>query len=679
MLDVVNSLVSQALAGTPGNQVSEQNLRGGPVQYLPQPTAQDITAKLTSQILASSDPTKWSGEGYGSAQANAADMAKILSGIGITDISQFGKVTQEVPTYDEDGNQIGTQKVENFGNKTTGQAVPNTYSERQTGNAFGGTFAGKGNTGYRVEFDANGNPQIYTTGASSSDIGKLAPLLGIGAAALGLPSMLGGFLAPTASAAIQAGLGGAALGGGTAALTGNNVLKGALTGGALGYGGSTLGDMLGSSTTGPGYYDELSGKFISDVNGPLQGPLTNATSGTNLSSMANYSYDPTTGDWTSPDGTVTPTTVNPNPVTSGKDILTNAGAGLGSAVAGSALGTGAGSLLSTGTGLALSGLGNVLGATANQTGISNARDLINQYGTKAYDALQSAYKDQQGIYAGNRSDLLGNFATAKGDLADTLANQRGIYDTTNTNLANTYNKTQGNLYDIYNQQVGIQQPYQNVGRAGSQGLIENQPYFTHQFDINDLNTNLAPNYAFQLQQGQMANQRAANMGGGSLGGNALQGLQKYTQDYAGNAYQQAFNNYNTQRNNIYNSLANMANIGTTSGGQLASLGNALGGNLGSLSSAYGGNVVANTGQMQNAYNQYGSNLTNLNTNLASNLTSGANAMQQATGLYGGNQASLATGIGGALAGNATASGANTSSALSNLGNTALLASMIKAT
>lgn len=306
----------------------------------------------------------------------------------------------------------------------------------------------------------------------------------------------------------------------------------------------------------------------------------------------------------------------------GSALGAGAGSALGTGV-GSALGTGAGSALGTSlaTGLGLSALGNVLGTAANQSGISDARNLINQYGTQAQGNLAKAYADAQALNVANRGDLASN-----------------------------YGKTQGNLYDIYNQQVKIQQPYQAVGQAGSQGLIGNQDYFNRQFTNADLNANLAPNYAFQLQQGQMANQRAANMGGGALSGNALQGLQRYTQDYAGNAYQNAFNNFNTQRNNIYNTLSGMANIGTTSGGQLASLGNTLGGNLGSLSSNYGGNITTNAGQGIGAANAYGLNTAN-----------------------------LATGIGSALAGNAVAGGANTANALNTLGNTALLGSMLKAT
>ena len=181
------------------------------------------TDDLIKQILASSNTSKWSGEGYGSAEKNAADMAKILSSIGITDIHQFGKITQPVDAQvrpdgrggfvDDKGNPVdpklvreesvsgeggdysffmapvGTREV--FGNKVTGQEVPNTYSERQTGNFFGGTFAGKGNTGYGVQFDAKGNPIFYTQGASSNDIANLmadlGPIGNIAAAALGGP------------------------------------------------------------------------------------------------------------------------------------------------------------------------------------------------------------------------------------------------------------------------------------------------------------------------------------------------------------------------------------------------------------------------------------------------------------------------------------------------------------
>jgi len=235
---------------------------------------------LTQQILGQGTANQWSGEGFGSAQANAADMAKILSSIGITDISQFGKVTKEVPTYDEFGTQIGTEKVETFGNKVTGQAVPNTYSERQTGNFFGGTFAGKGNTGYGVQFDASGKPVFYTQGASSSDIGSLMPLIQLGLMATGAGGLLGNALLGTTGTSIaSSALGGGLLGGGLSAATGGDFLKGALTGAAGGaiaaYFSPTTGQVTSTPTADsvPLSYDDL-GIDYSLANGTQMKPLT---------------------------------------------------------------------------------------------------------------------------------------------------------------------------------------------------------------------------------------------------------------------------------------------------------------------------------------------------------------------------------------------------------------------
>jgi hypothetical protein len=183
-----------------------------PVSPEKQKELQQIDA-LSKQILDQGTTGQWTGAGYGSAEANAKDMAKILAGIGITDINQFGKITktgvmEEVRAdgaggfVDSRGNKVDPSTVtqqtlsdegstwqsytapvgteETYGNIITGQAVPTTYSGRQTGNAWGGTYEGKGNTGYRVDF-STGKPVFYTTGASSNDLVNLFadnPLLG---------------------------------------------------------------------------------------------------------------------------------------------------------------------------------------------------------------------------------------------------------------------------------------------------------------------------------------------------------------------------------------------------------------------------------------------------------------------------------------------------------------------
>ena len=109
----------------------------------------------------------------------------------------------------------------------------------------------------------------------------------------------------------------------------------------------------------------------------------------------------------------------------------------------------------------------------------------------------------------------------------------------------------------------LYQPYQDVGAQGLTNLSDmaKSGYMSNQFSNKDLNAQMAPNYAFQLGQGQQSNLAQSNATGGLVGGNAMKGLQDYTQGYAGNAYQNAFNNYQAQRTNIYNQNAGLAGIG----------------------------------------------------------------------------------------------------------------------
>ncbi|NBR65586.1 MAG: hypothetical protein EBT65_06585, partial [Actinobacteria bacterium] len=223
-----------------------------------------VIDKLANQILGQGTTSQWTGQGMGSAEANARDMARIMAGIGITDINQFGLIDKPYDAQvnpdgrggfvDMQGNPVdpatvtaeqisgesGTDTIyttrtttKAYGNKETGQEVPITYSERQQGNAWGGTFEGSGNTGYRVNFTPEGKPIFYTTGASSSDVGFYAPII-----AAALTPILGpaasALLGPAASTLATSALTGALVGGGTAALTEGDILKGALLGGAGG-------------------------------------------------------------------------------------------------------------------------------------------------------------------------------------------------------------------------------------------------------------------------------------------------------------------------------------------------------------------------------------------------------------------------------------------------------------
>lgn len=243
------------------------------------PDRASIINNLVGQIKARSNTSQWSG-GYGADDATK-DMARILADTGITDISQFGPITQQVERvvgYEEWGAPIyQTVTEQTFGNKLTGQAVPNTYSERQKGDFFGGTFEGKGNTGYGVQFDAQGQPIFYTQGASSADpiVKAAVPIASLALAAMGAPSIVGNALLGAGANQVAAGaLGGALIGGGTAALTDQDVGKGALLGGA---GGALSGYLRG----------DLAGVTSAEINAASDAASTMADSGLSIAEINN--------------------------------------------------------------------------------------------------------------------------------------------------------------------------------------------------------------------------------------------------------------------------------------------------------------------------------------------------------------------------------------------------------
>lgn len=121
---------------------------------------------------------------------------------------------------------------------------------------------------------------------------------------------------------------------------------------------------------------------------------------------------------------------------------------------------------------------------------------------------------------------------------------------------------------MFNDIKGRLAPYTSAGSqdlSTLQSLLNNGPNgLLHNFNAQDLNSYLAPNYQFQLGQGEGALQNQAAAAGGALSGNSLAGMQNYAQNYAGNAYQNAFQNYVTNQNNIYSRLGNLAQLGQAS-------------------------------------------------------------------------------------------------------------------
>jgi len=91
-------------------------------------------------------------------------------------------------------------------------------------------------------------------------------------------------------------------------------------------------------------------------------------------------------------------------------------------------------------------------------------------------------------------------------------------------------------------------PYANYGTTPLSSLTANNPYFNQQFTAADLYSNLSPNYQFMKNEGLGATSENVNVGGG--GSNANMARTKFAEDYASNAYQNAFTNFQNQRNAI---------------------------------------------------------------------------------------------------------------------------------
>jgi hypothetical protein len=278
----------------------------------------------------------------------------------------------------------------------------------------------------------------------------------------------------------------------------------------------------------------------------------------------------------------------------------------------------------TGGGLSAGGLGTGIGASLAGSALGNG---IGGAGTSALSgALGSSLGSLTGSTLGDMAliqggtgllqSILGSNAAQSGANAQSAAAQAGI--DLQKQIFNTINQQQAPYrtagYNALNQLGGLgsgaYQMYDAAGNPTTMGT--GTGYLTKQFGPADLQAGLAPNYDFMLQQGQMANQRAANVGGGGLGGNALQGLQNYTQNYAGNAYQNAFNNYQSQRTGIYNTLAGIAGIGQS--GQTAA--NTAATNMANANTGLGvGSAAAQAAGQVGSATAYGNALGNLGSGL----------------------------------------------------------------
>ena len=104
-------------------------------------------------------------------------------------------------------------------------------------------------------------------------------------------------------------------------------------------------------------------------------------------------------------------------------------------------------------------------------------------------------------------------------------------------------------------------PYRESGYTALKDIEKMKPYLTAQFGPDQFAQYLDPSMAFRQKIGTQATERMANVGGGAISGNTLRALTDYGQNLASTEYGSAFNRFQTERGNIYNTLANIAGMG----------------------------------------------------------------------------------------------------------------------
>ena len=168
--NVTPAMMAQAV-GLPVQEVQTRYKEAAPSVY----TAENVN-KLADQILSQGTTEAWTG-GLPPEKA-ALYMADELAKSGVTDITQVAK---------------GDSGIINV---MTGDKLVSGYGERTKDNLWSGSYEGKGNTGFGVNFDESGKPVFYTQGASSStlkdDILKVAAVAGAVYGLGGFEGLLGG-------------------------------------------------------------------------------------------------------------------------------------------------------------------------------------------------------------------------------------------------------------------------------------------------------------------------------------------------------------------------------------------------------------------------------------------------------------------------------------------------------
>ena len=173
---------------------------------------------------------------------------------------------------------------------------------------------------------------------------------------------------------------------------------------------------------------------------------------------------------------------------------------------------------------------------------------------------------------------------------------------------------------MYEEGVARQQPWLTAGTGAinrlAAGLQKGGEFGT---PFSQTNWQQDPGYQFRLSEGLKALDRQAAARGGLISGAALKAAQGYGQQQASQEYQNAFDRYYNERNQMLRPLQTLAGIGQTSADTLGSAGSGYANQANALAmtnAANQGNLALQMGNVRaSQYGGYGNALNQaLNTN-----------------------------------------------------------------
>jgi hypothetical protein len=164
------------------------------------------------------------------------------------------------------------------------------------------------------------------------------------------------------------------------------------------------------------------------------------------------------------------------------------------------------------------------------------------------------------------------------------------------------------MYDIAREDLG---PYRETGYTALKDIEGMRPFLTAQFGPDQFEQYLDPSMAFRQKIGEQSTARLANVGGGALSGNTLRALTDYGQGLASTEYGNAFNRFQDERTNIYNTLANIAGMGQGAVNTGVNRGQSFAGQMTGLTTGQGAAMAGGQIGAANAYGGAAQNVGNM--------------------------------------------------------------------